>query len=73
MDALRNWAAYYKDNPESNLDRFMGEPGWRKALANSPGDKLAEKLRKSYIEQLKTIGYNYFDTKPIKNTKGIYI
>lgn len=27
MDALRNWAAYYKANPASSLDRFMGEPG----------------------------------------------
>lgn len=28
MDALRNWATYYDDNPDSTLDRFMGEPGW---------------------------------------------
>src|SRR5690606_29333755 len=24
MDALRNWAAYYYDRPDSSLDRFMG-------------------------------------------------
>lgn len=62
MDALRNWAAYYYDNPSSSLDKFMGEPGWRDVLDSSPAEHKAERLRKRYLERLKTeCGYKFFD------------
>lgn len=69
MDALRNWAAYYYDNPDSSLDRFMGESGWREALAQSTSDRFAEHLRDRYVQQLQTLGYTHFGFKRIQNSR----
>ncbi|MBX3405362.1 MAG: three-Cys-motif partner protein TcmP [Phycisphaeraceae bacterium] len=70
MDALRNWATYYQDNPGSSLDRFMGESGWREVLKSTPSARQAEALRKRYIEKLKTLGYSEFDTEGFRNSRG---
>jgi three-Cys-motif partner protein len=70
MDALRNWATYYLDNAGSNLDRFMGEPGWRELLSQTPSDKQAEALRKRYEERLRTLGYAHFGHERVMNDKG---
>lgn len=67
MDALRNWAKYYYDDPESNLDRFMGEPGWRDALASASGGNQAERLRARYTQRLQSLGYEHFDSERIAN------
>jgi three-Cys-motif partner protein len=67
MDALRNWAKYYFDNPDSNLDRFMGEPGWRNTLASASSGNQAERLRTRYMERLKGLGYSHFDSERIAN------
>ena len=69
MDALRNWAKYYKDNPNSNLDRFMGEPGWRDVLEESPTDRQAEALRDRYCERLKSVGFKYFGWERVLNDR----
>jgi len=70
MDALRNWAAYYDKNPNSNLDRFMGEGGWRDTLANSPTNQRAERLRARYFERLKSLRYSHIDSVSIQNDHG---
>ncbi len=67
MDALRNWATYYYKNPDSNLDRFMGEQGWRGVLESSAPGNQAQRLRDRYLERLQGLGYQYFDTERIAN------
>lgn len=71
MDALRNWAAYYKDNPESTLDRFMGEPGWRDLLEHGSADSAAQRLRDRYIDRLRSVGYTHFEYERIQNERGV--
>jgi three-Cys-motif partner protein len=75
MDALRNWAEYYRENPDSNLDRFIGEPGWRDLFEKTPSDKRAEALRDRYKEKLTSLGYTWFAHERVQNTSGrdIYI
>ena len=70
MDALRNWAAYYRDNPNSTLDRFMGEPGWRDIMQKASPGKQAERLRSRYFERLASLGYQHFAFERIQNTQG---
>ncbi len=70
MDAMRNWKCYYEANPNSNLDRFIGESGWRDAFNNSPKEKLPEEFRKRYTEQLRTIGYSFFETTQVQNSNN---
>jgi three-Cys-motif partner protein len=69
MDALRNWAKYYYDNPNSSLDRFMGESGWRELLGRA-GSAIAEKLRSRYCERLRGCGYLFSGTERVKNDQG---
>jgi len=72
LDALRNWAAYYLNNPDSNLDYCLG-PGvdWRTRLNNAPAHHHAELLRDMYIEQIQAqLGYTEFDYERIKTLKG---
>lgn len=68
MDAMRNWKAYYESNPQSSLDRFIGEPGWREAFNSTPTDKLAEQFRNRYKDQLSTLGYRFFETLQVQNS-----
>lgn len=70
MDALRNWATYYVDNPESNLDRFMGQPGWRDVLRSAPSDRIAKSIRSMYQTQLEGLQYKYFDSISVQNRSG---
>ncbi|MFG0291737.1 MAG: three-Cys-motif partner protein TcmP [Phycisphaerales bacterium JB050] len=71
MDALRNWAKYYINNPDSNLDRFMGEPGWRSLLEASPSDSKAERLRDAYLAKLGTeLGFVHTDSVRVQNSQG---
>ncbi len=68
MDALRNWATYYDQNPNSNLDRFMGEGGWRDLLRVTSPSKQAEAFRQRYQDRLRTLGYDRFDTIRVQNS-----
>jgi three-Cys-motif partner protein len=71
MDALRNWATYYLSNPASNLDRFMGEPGWRDLLKQTPTDQQAQALRKRYQDRLRSVcGYQHFAYETVQNSHG---
>jgi three-Cys-motif partner protein len=55
VDALRNWDAYYLNNPESNLDRCLGgSVDWRTRLQEAPAHCQAEILRNMYIEVIRT-------------------
>ncbi len=72
LDALRNWASYYLDNPESNLDLCLG-PGidWRSRLSKAPTHQRAEVLREMYTEQIRDkLGYNEFDCERITTIRG---
>lgn len=71
MDALRNWASVYLNNPSSNLDRFMGESGWRDLLAQTSSDKQAQALRDRYQDRLRTVcGYSRFAHERVQNSSG---
>lgn len=70
MDALRNWAKYYMENPSSTLDRFMGESGWRQLLSDTAMDRQAEALRTRYCERLKELGYSHFAWERVANSRG---
>lgn len=69
MDALRNWSAYYQHNPNSNLDRFMGEPGWRDVLKESASDKQAQNLRDRYCDRLRSAGFEHFGWERVVNDR----
>lgn len=70
MDALRNWSTYYHNNPNSNLDQFMGEPGWRGVLMHSSKENAAQRLRERYQQRLGSLGYKYFDSERVSNDQG---
>lgn len=71
MDAIRNADAYYRDNPESNLDRFLGaNTNWRDALDAQGRDRRSEALRELFQQQLGTLGYEHFDSKRVTATGG---
>jgi len=72
VDALRNWAAYYLENPESNLDRCLGNSiDWRTRLREVPAHRQAEVLRDTYVEVIRTeLGHNEIDFERITTTSG---
>ncbi len=72
VDALRNWAAYYLDNPESNLDRCFGSSiDWRARLRQTPAHRQAEVLRDTYVEVIRTeLKYSEIDFERITTTSG---
>ncbi len=66
LDALRNWEHNYLDNTNSNLDRCLGEGAdWRLIINNTPRTRLAEVLREMYVDQIKSLGYEYFEYERI--------
>ncbi len=69
MDAMRNWSTYYRQDPDSNLDRFMGEGGWRERF--EPANvRFAEEFRLHYCERLKLLGYTEFRWQRVSNDHG---
>ena len=71
IDALRNWESNYLDNPNSNLDRCLGTgSNWRSIIDKAPRHRLAEVLRKLYVDQLRTLGYTEFEYQRIESKKG---
>ena len=67
LDILRNWNTYYRENQDSNLDRFLGpDSNWRVVLDEAPPGNRVEVLRELYISQLKEkLGYTEFDFERI--------
>jgi three-Cys-motif partner protein len=70
LDALRNWEAYYADDPESNLDLFLGTGEWRTRKAQTPPDRWVDVLREIYEAQLRKLGYTEFEYERIRRTDG---
>jgi three-Cys-motif partner protein len=72
LDALRNWAAYYLKNPESNLDRCLGHSvDWRARLQGMPAHDYAKGLRDMYIEVIQQeLGYAETGFERIKTVSG---
>lgn len=72
VDALRNWEAYYLNNPESNLDRCLGDSiDWRGRLQETPAHRQAETLRDMYIQVIRTeLKYSEIDFERIPTTSG---
>jgi three-Cys-motif partner protein len=68
IDALRNWQAYYANNPESNLDLVLGTGEWRERKVATPPDRWVDVLRGLYEEQLKKLGFCEFRYERIRRT-----
>jgi three-Cys-motif partner protein len=60
VDAIRNWKAYYADNPESNLDLVLGTNEWRARKEATSPDRWIDMLREMYEAQLKRLGFKEF-------------
>ncbi|HEY7120544.1 MAG TPA: three-Cys-motif partner protein TcmP [Tepidisphaeraceae bacterium] len=73
IDALRNWRAYYADNPESNLDLVLGTGEWRERKASTPRDRWVDVLRQLYEEQLRRLGYIEFHYERICRPDGRHL
>ncbi len=70
LDALRNWEHNYLDNPDSNLDHYLGKGSdWRSIISGTPQSRLAEVLRKLYVEQIRSLGYTEFEYERISMKK----
>lgn len=70
LDALRNWERHYLSNPDSNLDRCLGDGAdWRRILDETAQNQRAEALRELYVGQIKSLGYNEFEYQRI-HTRG---
>lgn len=69
VDAKRNWFKYYRETPDSNLDRFLGiEKQWLPRLEAAGPHSYSDVLRDVFYEQLKTLGYEHFDSKEVPQT-----
>ena len=68
LDANRNWEAYYRDNPDSNLDSVLG-PGsnWREEIGTARQQRRLDKFRELYVRQIRKLGYKFFEREPIPN------
>ena len=73
LDALRNWEAVYHDNPNSNLDKFLGFADWRKTIEATAQSEWATALGKLYQDQIHTLGYTHFEEERISNSKGRFL
>lgn len=69
LDIQRNVYEYYFDNPDSNLDRAMGDGvDWRTVWESTPPDRRTVAMRNLYCEQIKTLGYSHFEFEAIPST-----
>ena len=69
LDAVRNFRAYYWDNPQSNLDRVLGtDIDWRSAVEEASSDKVAEILHSLYVSQLSKLGYEFCASERIPSS-----
>jgi three-Cys-motif partner protein len=71
LDAIRNLRYVYHDQPNSNLDRYLGEGvDWRAAIKRAPQSKWAETLRKLYEVNIRKLGYKEFEHARICGKSG---
>lgn len=69
MDALRNWKIY-RGKTDSNLDQVVGTAAWYDAIKSHPRDQWADALTRFYIDQIRTLGYRYFNHERITRHDG---
>jgi len=72
VDILRN-SKLYEDQSESNLDRFLGSRSWRDVRANVPAARYGEVVRNAYIDQIRSLGYEFFDFERISRQDGVFL
>lgn len=74
LDIFRNWRAYYRDNPDSKLDRALGRGSdWRARLEAAPKGQEVKVLLEIYERQIRKLGYTQFEWEPIPSTgKRLY-
>lgn len=70
IDALRNWKPYYFDQEQSNLDSFLGTDVWRAEMTESNPELHPETLRQLYENQLKKLGFKFFDYIRIRSASN---
>jgi three-Cys-motif partner protein len=69
LDILRNWEAYYWDNPNSNLDRVLGpDANWRAVRDSTPPHRWVEAFLTLYCRQIGSLGYTEFAYEGIPST-----
>ncbi len=66
LDILRNWQAYYWENPDSNLDAVLGaDSNWREAILSVADSRRLQAFLDLYVGQIKKLGYRCFEWEPI--------
>lgn len=65
LDAMRNCEYVYRDNPNSNLDRVVGEGANWRSIFDKPSIRWADELRKLYVRQIRSLGYAHFEYERI--------
>ncbi|MCW5766876.1 MAG: three-Cys-motif partner protein TcmP [Phycisphaeraceae bacterium] len=74
FDVVRNVEEYYLKNPQSPLDRFLGEGSdWRtdwSSLLDRSASKVRDLFLNVYRRQLKRIGYSHFGDQQISGPSG---
>jgi three-Cys-motif partner protein len=73
LDALRNWEAVYQEDPNSNLDLVLDTKIWREKLRSSPQQKWADVLTQLYVQQVRSLGYSFFDYERISMPGGRHL
>lgn len=72
LDALRNFGIYQED-PESNLDKFLGYADWRKTFDTVAVSERASALGALYKERIASLGYRHFEEERISNSSGRFL
>lgn len=73
LDIERNWEKYYWSNPASNLDSVLGPNcDWRTEILTTPVAQRREKFRSLYLDQIRCLGYRYFELEGIPNQSRLY-
>lgn len=73
LDALRNWEIY-AEQQNSNLDRVLGEGvDWLNHLKKLPKSRWATALRELYVQQIRMLGYEHFDSERISRPDGVFL
>jgi len=73
LDVLRNWEDVYQQQPNSNLDLVLGTDCWRERMHSSPITRWAELVQRIYEEQLRKLGYAYFEDERITRPNGRFL
>lgn len=71
LDIIRNWRAYYWDNPTSNLDAVLGpDSNWRDTVLRAPPGVRMSAFLKLYVTQIQKLGYTHFEWEGIPSHRS---